>query len=304
MARRRLIIVTVVVLAAIAIGIIPSVVQFIAEREIMRLQSRGMRVQAQGVSGFILGITAQHIESWVPLRVSGAYGGAFPLQLRVEDVRISARYRPLALQTLAQAQGVLYGGRAQATITNLLSAPELEAHVSQLDLSVHPQLRALGIESGLVDASVTKHPLGPRLSAEASYSVSIKDLEIYPPSSLRSISGVSRIANGHAHLKASINQDGLLSVQSSTFDSSLASGAIQGAVQITPDGGLRNLRASIRVRLDRPDSNKLVPWLPTLPGQGVSGDATNFICIFRSAPCDASRMMRLGSECVHVSCSG
>jgi hypothetical protein len=305
MSSRRIILVTLAILAGVVIGIAPSVIQFFAERELVKLQQRGVRIQVESLSGFIVGISAKQVESWLPIGVRTAGVRTIPLQLQAEDVRVSAGFSPLALQLRVYAEAAIYGGSAQATFTNLVSAPKVEGAARGVDVSIHPQLRALGIESGIVEATITNHPLDGKWKDDASYTLSLDNLEILPPGWLQTMGGISQVRNGRAVLRATVRQGGQLSLQSSSFDCSLASGSLQGTAIITESGDLMNVNASIRVNLDRPDSDKIGRWLPIIAGSGIASNATSFVCAIRSTRCGATAGARsFANGCVTFTCAG
>jgi hypothetical protein len=301
MSARRIILVTLIIVVGVGIGITPSVIQFFAERELLRLQQRGVRIQAEGLSGFVVGLEAKQVESWIPIRVNGAGVGAIPLQLRAEDLRVSAGLNPLSLHMRAQA--AIYGGTAHATVTNLFSAPKVAATAQRVDLAIHPQLRALGVEFGTVEATINNHPVEGVWNDEALYSISLDNLELLAPVWLQNYGGISEIRHGRATLQATVQQGGQLTLHSSNFDCSLGSGALQGTALLKAGGDIDSINGSIRVNLDRPDSDKVARWLPLIAGSGMTSDATSFICAIRSAKCGAPGTLPVGKGCVTVTCA-
>jgi hypothetical protein len=300
MSARRILIIALISVIAVVIGITPSALQFFAEREIIRLQQSGVRLHVEGISGFLVGVTAKQLESWIPVAVGGA--STIPLQIRAEDVTISTGFRPFKLQLTTQAKAAIYGGIAEATITSRFSGPKIAGSASKIDLSLHPQLRALGIESGIIDVTFSNHPLDGIWSDEAAYWFSLDSLELLPPAWLQTMGGVSQVRNGRASIRATIKQDGRLTIQSSSFDCSLASGALEGTATVKPRGELDNLNAIIRVNLNRPDSDKIARWLPIITGSQIASDTTSFVCKLRSTGCGAAKSLPFGRGCISFSC--
>lgn len=303
MATRRIIIIASCVLVGVLVGITPSALQFFAERQLLQLQHRGVRLRADGISGFLLGVAAAQVEGWLTIATSRSGVSTIPLQLRAEDVRISAGFSPLNLQLRAHAEATIYAGRARATIAKLFSGQKVEAALQRVDLSIHPQLRAFGLESGIIDATMHNHPLDGDWSQEATYSISLDHLELLAPAWLQAVSGISQVSGGQAVLRATVKQGGRLSLQSSNFDCSLGSGTLQGTALLKGDGEIENINASVRFRLDRPDSDKVGRWLPVIVGSGSSGDATSFMCSVRSTKCGTAGAQRIGKGCVAVTCA-
>jgi|GEM_PF-2775037 len=304
MSKRRFIIALLVVAVSVAIGLVPSILQFVAERELIKLKDRGIRVQVQGVSGFLIGVSATSAEVWVEIPVRSGAIRSFPLQVSVENASVSLRPRLNPLQTAAEFSAAAYSGSVGVTLTNLLASPRITANVEGLDIGLHPQLRALGIEQGALSVQVTEHPLGPVWESDATYALEIKDLSVLPSSSIQQISGVSRLEGGKASLKATIKKGGNLKIDSGSFDSSLASGTLLGSAVIDPKGDITNINGTIRVNLDRDGSSKLAAWLPILTNQTVSSEASSFVCSFRSATCGSSGTIKVGTTCLRSTCAG
>jgi hypothetical protein len=302
MSKGRILAIVLISVGCVAVGVAPSVLQFFAQREISRLQRAGFRIQAEGIEGFIFGVGAKRIDSWIALPIGAAGISAVPLQIQVDDVSTSAYFQPLFLQTSVRIKGSLYGGALNATLLNLLGAPLLSGTANRVDLSIHPQLRALGIDSGVVNLTTTNHPIKGVWRAEAEYTLSITEFDLRPPRPIQTISGISQLRKGQVDLKAKIKPEGALSIESASFDSSLASGSLTGSATIQPSGHLLNVNANLRVNLDRPDSSKLKVWLPLLTNQEISSEANNFTCQIRSVACGSGAALRLGSSCLRASC--
>lgn len=304
MTTRRVTAVLLGVVVAVSVGITPSIIQFFAQREVLRLQRAGVRIQVDGITGFFVGVAAKQLESWIGIPVGPGRGAAFPLQIRAEDVRASAHFSPFTATTSATLKGTLYGGAADATITNLLRSPLLTARLQKIDISSHPQLSALGIESGAVDVSVANHPLRHVWSAEAQYSLTLERLSLHPPPSVQSVSGISQLSDGSVVLKATVSKDGELSINEGSFDSSLASGTLRGSSRITAGPELTEINLMFRINLNRQDSSKIAAWLPILTNQSVPRDASSFSCTVRSVGCRVAGAVKFGAACVRASCAG
>jgi len=270
----------------------------------VRRQHSGVKLQADGISGFLFGIAAKQLESWLQIKAGGVGVSAIPIQLRAEDIRISAGFSPFALQLRVHAEAVIYAGRATATIINFFSGPKVEANLQQIDLSIHPQLRAFGVESGIIDATIRNHPLEGPWSQEAMYHISVDNLELLAPAWLQTIAGISQIRSGRVTLKATVKPGGQLALQSSSFDCSLGSGTLQGTALLKSYDDIEDINASVRFRLDRPDSDKVGRWLPVIIGQGIASETASFICSMRSIGCGAAGAQRFGKGCIAASCVG
>jgi hypothetical protein len=303
MSKGRILALVFITIACVAVGIAPSILQLLAQREISRLQREGVRIQAEGLEGFLFGVAAKRIDSWIAVPVGAAGISAVPLQIQVDDVSTSAHINPFFFQTSARLNGSLYGGTISATLFNLLGTRLLSGTASRVDLSIHPQLRALGIDSGVVDLATVNHPIQGIWRAESEYTLRISEFDLRPPRPIQTLSGISQLSDGRTEVRAKIKPEGALSIESASFDSSLASGSLKGSATIRPSGELQNVSATVKVNLDRPDSAKLKVWLPLLSNQEVSSEASNFTCQIRTVGCGVGGTVRFGSSCLKASCA-
>jgi len=304
MSKRRVLIVIVIILASVVIGLVPSALQLVAERELIKIKERGVRVQVQGITGFLVGVSAVSAEGWLELPLAKGAVRSFPVQLTAENVAVSLQPRLNPFRTSVKLSAAAYGGTLGANLTDLFATPHVSATIDGLDIGLHPQLRAIGIEQGSIRLSLTDHPLRPVWERDATYALDLTNLDLLPPSSIQQISGVSRLENGQASLRATIRKGGGLTIDSGTFDSSLASGTLLGTAGITPKGELVNVNATVRVNLDRDGSPKLAAWLPIITNQAVSNDAKSFVCNFRTTTCGSSGSIRAGASCLRATCAG
>jgi hypothetical protein len=304
MSKRSIILVLVIILASVAIGLVPSVLQLVAERGLIKIRERGVRVQVHGIAGFLIGVSADSAEGWAEVPLKNGAIRSFPVQITVENAAISLRPRLNPFHSSVELSAAAYGGKLGATLTELFATPHISAQIDGLDIGLHPQLRALGMEQGSIRLSLTDHPLRPVWERDATYALDLKNVDLLPPSSIQQISGVSRLENGQASLRATIRRGGGLTIDSGTFDSSLASGTLLGSAGITTGGELTSVNATVRVNLDRDGSPKLAAWLPIITNQAVSSDAKSFVCNFRSANCGSSGSIRVGAGCLRATCAG
>lgn len=304
MSKRRIIIALVAVVISVTVGLIPAALQFVAERELIKLKDRGLRVQVQGISGFLIGLSVTGAEGWVEIPLRTGAVRSFPLQLIVENSSVSLKPKLNPFRTAVEVFAEAYGGSIGATINNVFTSPLVSARVERLDISLHPQLRALGIEQGLINLQVTEHPLLPMWERDATYALEMEGLDLLPPRSIQQLSGVSRLDKGKASLRATINKGGNLKIDLGLFDSSLASGTLLGSAVIDSKGMVTNINVTIRVNLDRDGSSKLAAWLPILTHQAVSSDVRSFVCNFKSASCSSGGAIKIGTTCLRSACAG
>lgn len=291
------------VTVGVAVGVTPSILQFLAEHQLIRLKQAGVKVQADGVAGFLVGVSAKSIEGWVALPKLGPELPGVPIQLRAESVKLSAGVRSFLPATFARLTAAFYGGTVDTTVAALIAGPTVSATVQAVDLSLHPQLRALGFEQGLVDLTALDHALNGTGTKPAHYTLKIRELAFQPPPTIANVTRISSLRDGTLQLSASVKPEGGLSIESCTFDSSLASGTFSATATLRSPREIKNVSGSLQVNLDRPDSSKLAVWLPMLTNQAVSSESARFVCHFRSVSCSSSDAIRLGTACIKASCS-
>lgn len=304
MLKRPVIIALVVIAASVAVGLVPSLLQLVAERELIKLKERGIRVQVQGIAGFLLGLSATSAEGWAEIPIRSGAIRSFPLQLSVENLIASVRPKLNPFRTSVELSAAAYSGTLGASLSNLSGIPRITATIKGVEIGLHPQLRALGVERGQLDLAVAEHPLQPVWEEEAAYALEIKNVDLLPPSSVQQISGIARLTASRTTVQATIKKGGSLVINSGTFDSSLASGTLQGSAAIDSKGALYNINGTLRVNLDRDESPRLAAWLPLLTNQAVPSDAKNFVCNFRSTGCGTAGVIRIGSFCLRSACAG
>jgi hypothetical protein len=303
MSKWRTITILFAIAASVAIGVTPSILQFLAEHQLIRLQQSGVKVQADGVSGFLFGVSAKSIEGWVTIPQQGPRLAGLPVQLRAESVQVSAGIRSILPQTFVHLTGAFYGGTLDTSVSRLVTRPTFSGTVHGVDVSLHPQLRALGFEQGLVDLAALEHPVSGTWTNTSNYTLKIRELVLRPPPTIANVTRITELRDGTVELSASVNQDGALTTESCTFDSSLASGTFSATATLRSPSDITNISGSLQVNLDRQDSDKLAPWLPILTNQAVSSESVRFVCHFRSTACSSSGALRLGSGCIRASCS-
>jgi hypothetical protein len=287
--------------AAVALGVAPSLLQFFAEQSLIKLRARGVRLNIDGIQGFILGVGAERLESWVP--VGAPNQGAVPIQIIIDkpEAKLKVPWFTMSLPVL-DLSGLLYGGQLRARLTDILSLRGLSFDATDIDLSLHPQLRALGIEEGQISVSTDNHPLDLKWAGKSSYTVLVDQVRFAPPAMLRSFIALNQISDGALEAEISVNPGGQVSLSAAKFDSSLASGELTGLAAISPSGHLRIKTGSIKVFLNRPDSPKLGNWLPLITNQKVLPDATSFACSFQATSCTDRYDIKIGHDCLRSKC--
>jgi hypothetical protein len=302
MSKRKILLFGLSAFVLILLGITPAILQFAGEQSLIKLRERGVKVNAEGINGFLFGIGAESIEGWIP--VSSQRGPTLPIQVRVDNFtgRILVPLLPPGLPK-TELRATVYGGEVTAETPLLSGSKRISLDARKVDLSLHPQLRALGIEDGKLSINFKDHPSDLKWVSKTSYHIELESLRFSPPSSIRSLIAVNEISDGSIRADISAAPSGEISIDSAEFDSSIATGKISGTAQMGPRGELVVSKGIIKVDLNRPDSAKLSTWLPLITNRRVSSEAQSFSCSFRATSCEEASDARIGSSCLKAICN-
>ncbi len=303
--RRRFIIALLFIFAA-AWVLTPQIMHFLGQELLNTLHERGARIRVEGLSGTRVGLAAELIEGWASIPVGGSVK-AFPISLKV-DTPSTALRTPLLSPWSPQAvfHGTAYAGTVQGSlplISALKQRPSLTLAIKGVDLSLHPQARAFGVEAGSVDAQVDNHPVSGLPDQEARYSLDMRGLSVTLPPMVAQIVKITTLANATVSAKATLKPTGNFTLEPCTLQSSL------GAVELKAQGvwtgsSVKDARGVVLFNLEGEQGALLRPWLgllvPTarLPSEGP------IQCDFRAGPCSGSgsTQVRLGSMCLRLEC--
>jgi hypothetical protein len=302
MSKRKIFLLVSLATGLVLIGITPAVLQFVGEQGLIGAREHGVRINAEGIKGFILGIEADSLEGWLP--VSSTRGPSLPVQVKVEQLsaRIKIPLLPPGLP-VTELRAKMYGGDISATTSLLARFKRLSLEASNIDLSLHPQLRALGIEDGKLTIKFKDHPGDLKWTARTPYHIELESLRFSPPSQIRSFIALNEISDGSLRADISAAPSGEISIDSAEFDSSLAAGKFTGVARIAANGELVISQALLKVELNRPDSAKLATWLPLITNRRVSPEAQSFSCSFRSTSCKDPHDLEIGRSCLAATCN-
>jgi hypothetical protein len=302
MSKRRFLLLGFLAAGLVSIGITPAILQFAGEQALIKAREQGVKVSAEGIKGFILGIEADSLEGWLP--VSSTRGPSLPMQVKAEQ--LSARIRiPLLPPGLpvTEFRANMYGGAVSATTPLLAGFKRLSLEASKIDLSLHPQLRALGVEDGKLTIKFQDHPGDLKWTAKTPYHIELESLRFSPPIQIRSFIALNEISDGSLRADISAAPSGDISIDSAEFDSSLAAGKFSGTARIAANGELVISQALLKVELNRPDSPKLATWLPLITNRRVSPEAQSFSCSLKAASCEEARDVQIGRSCLKATCN-
>lgn len=303
--RRRLLIAGIIILVA-AFALTPPAMHFLGQELVNDLQDRGARIRVDGLEGRRIGLSAEAIEAWLSVPV-GKRNRFLPVSLKFEDATatVSARWlSPWAPQVVFH--GTSYGGRVAGALP-LLSAlaelPTLQLSVKGVDLSMHPQARAFGVEAGTIDAQADNHPIAGLPRDEARYSVDLRNLTVTLPPMVAQVVKISSLTETSLSAKAVVKTTGNFALEPCTLKSSL------GSVELTARGvwsgeSVRDLWGTLHLDLNTEQGALVRPWLGLLVPKARLSAEGPVECDFRGAPCadSAGTQLQLGPVCVRLEC--
>lgn len=299
----RLVIIILTVLAIAFIGLYPSLLHFAIERELTHLQDAGFKIQTTGLSTSLTGVRANAVETWISTTTYKSRGRSLPIQLHLDNLSAAPKVQLMPPGIQANLAASIYGGTLQIKATDIIYTPLLNSAISNLDLSLHPQLRAMGVESGRLSGIMESRNPARFPFADSMLKLELQELELHPPSFIQKLIGISRLTSGSATSKMIMKENGVITVESFGFDSSLASGRLSGSARLSSTHELRDLKATADVNLNRADSDKIARWLPILTNQAVDASAKSIRCTIASSSCSNQKSLHSPFGCVQVSCT-
>jgi hypothetical protein len=303
---RKPLVIGVLCIGLMAWFLLPSFIQYFAQREVLRLQSAGLKAKFVGLSGRRIGIAVESIEGWVPVQQGGRVG-SFPVSYQIDDalVLLSAPFlRPWEIGTKFSARA--YQGSISGVVVGLSSSALLDADIAKIDLSLHPQLRALGLEAGLLSGAVQRHALNPIQTVTSEYQVTAEALRVTLPAAIRDIIKISSIDQGRLVLKLTLEPSGRFNLSSCSLTSSLVKASLSGRGSVASRKSLSDFQGTARVELLGDEGAKLAQWLPLLTNQRVSASDKSFSCAIQVGPCEkfSAFDFRIGPRCGKATCGG
>lgn len=306
MTKRAVITSSLLVLALVAWGITPAIIQYFATQALLKARDSGLQLDVSDLSGQRIGVDVGSVEGWAPLKVSNGALSAIPFTYKLDNLELRLKlFNWPPAQPQLNLSGIGYGGNISATLSSLLTSWNIDLNITGLDLSAHPQLSALGLSAGRLNLTASAHPLNLDWRREANYTLNLSGLQVELPSLARDLTRISNISDGLIEGRAVIKPSGNLEVVSCDIKSSLFSAKLTGRGKIAPTGELSGVSGMLRVALDQPDSQALAAWLPLITNQQVEPTSTKFGCVIQSGSCSGSvrTIIRLGKECLRLICN-
>ena len=286
--------------------LLPSFLQYFAQRELLKLHSSGIKLKVNGLIGKRVGLGAESVEGWlaIPVRNKTPVSNV-PVNYRFEDIEVLARIPLLTpWKPGVTVNARAYGGRIDAVASDLTAAPTLSAEISQVNLSLHPQLRALGFDSGLLSALVKNHPLSLNQVSTSEYSVRVEQVELALPSSISDLIKISALSQGKLSCNLSLAPSGSFALPTCEFSSSAAKLTLSGRGTLIKMQSIDQFSGTLNVNLLGEDGAKLSQWMPILTNQRVRSVDSNFSCSLQIGACGSlsSFDFRIGPRCGRAVC--
>ena len=286
----------------------PPLAHYLAQELVFDAQKRGVKLRVDGLEGRRFGIAAEGAEGWLAVSLpDGTDRRArrkVPISISAENLQVLARIpllRPWGVG--AQFSATAYGGSIQGIVDDVSSSPALSGTIRGIDLSQHPQLRALGVASGAVNIDVEQLPLGSVIPKDARYLVEVIGLRVELPPMVAVLAKLESVSDIRAKIQGALKTTGRFNISEGSLVGSFgrASLTAQGKLE---ELELREVSGSVDIELSGKDGEALRPWASLL--SNVSGsDAGVVHCAFKSGSCAATApfLLNLGSLCVLASCS-
>ncbi len=266
----------------------PKVVEHAALAALKASRSASFTPVWSGVRGTWDGVHIDSINALiaVPARASGPIR-SLPLRLSIENVWI----RPSIVSALLNREalrfsGEIFGGSVSGSLFALLSSPGGTIAWSDINiatLALFPEIRALGLRSGLLEGSIRVGNFGTGGIPSATYSLVVKRFSA-PNSSYSSLLklGPEDVFDLSASGAATADT---LTVDTLTVSSNLGRLQARGKARVRGQHELESFEAVTSLELSQQGSEKMGAWLPLLTNGQVASSATSLTIRTKSVPC-------------------
>jgi hypothetical protein len=307
--RKRVILVTVALLSA-TVALWPTIATFLLQDALRGARAAGAQIAWRGVSASFLSARAELIEVWVPgpaLQVPlGSKRITVPgpaLKLELHDV--VATLSPISVLTLSpqlQLVAQLYGGRATATVSRMLSAaPQADISISDLTLDKHPQLSSIGLDGGVLAGNATQlmYSAKDRSVTSGAFALHLSRLTVPERPELKMLMKLGSISIQQLTVAGSIS-DTTVTLNPLRLTSSL--GRAEGDGVLSPARSSRPLafQGQLQVNLAAGGDNTLSDWLPLITNGALTSADKAFLLKGRTVPCShaSGTILRYSWGCV------
>jgi hypothetical protein len=267
---------------------LPAVITYLAEHELLKFRSEGdIRItRADGISGFILGVRADSIHGYAPLKFDMGLIKSIPLNFQITalSTKLSPSFVPPGLSL--NIHGEMYGGKLNGALDLISTDGGLSLSGSAINLAKHPQFRGIGILGGLLSFEVSRHPINLDWRDGATYKLDLKGLDIELPGLVSGLlQGLNSIKRGDLAVSMSVKEGGSFSIKGGRIDSSIGMVEVNAEGIVGKKGGVQDLDAKIGINLIGEDSGKIIPWIPVLTKGALTDGRRSINAQIRSLSC-------------------
>lgn len=250
---------------------------YVEEQITSLAKAQNIPLSLKGFDLFFLGVRAENLETFIKQTLTPVNLGSVEVQTATTSL---FKFNPSFT-----VSGKLYGGEVLAEIqsfprSNSVTISKLA--INDVRLALHPQLQALGVNKGILRASLERAKLMPQQVEAESLSLEIIDLE-KPGSSMvpAFITGLPLDLNIPPVMGLSIKlrgiiKGGALRVSECTGKSNLASFKNLGDWTIALNKRTPNLKFEARMDLTDEGLALVGQWLPVISQQKLSANARSF----------------------------
>jgi hypothetical protein len=290
-------IVAIGVTVALIVVIAPSVLQYVAQSYLTKLQTQGVRLKVRDLTGHFLGLSASSVEGWLPVPVDGGRR-AMPISLELSNVDAGVRW---SLMPDLRIRANAYNGTIEVEAPLFSSTPTLSFTIKDLDISQHPQVHPAGVTSGLLRASGSTISLDPNKPTASTVRVQVDNLNLTTIPMVKQFTKIDSIRDASLSAEITTKADGSVTINPFSVTSSLG-GARGRATGVLPARGRAPaLNANLRFELSEDEGAQLANWLPILTNNAIDSSRRSFSLAIQAVPCSGRYTARMGDLCVRQS---
>jgi hypothetical protein len=302
---RQLIIVAVVVVISTTILSWPAVLRYLIQSGLQQARRSGQHLSWSGLSTGMKSLSLDSLTVWVPSpKIQGSL--RIPLSIDLQEVTASLKAADLfMLRPTVIYQTSLYGGSIKGDAHLAGATTEVSATLENIEVGKHPQIGALGIRGGTINAVIDRLAVTPSGPVGGTFSLSIRHLSPPAGGAAKTLLKIDDLGPLDLDTAGTVTQQ---SVELSNVKLVSNFGEVSG--QIIVRNHLSKsplLSGDLRVSLSEQGSSTLGPWLPLIPGAGLDSTARGFLVRIATLPCAKARadavLVNFGDQCAKLSFS-
>jgi hypothetical protein len=302
---RQLIVVGVVVIVSTAILSWPAVLRYLIQSGLQQARRSGQHLSWSGLSTGIKSLSFDSLTVWVPSPpIQGSL--RIPISIDLQEVAASLKAADLfMLRPTVLYQTSLYGGSIKGDAHIGGATTVVSAKIENIEIGKHPQIGALGIRGGTINAVIEQLALTPSGPTGGTFSLTVRHLSPPAAGAAKTLLKIDDLG------PVDIDTAGTITPQSVELPRvKLVSNFGEVSGQITMRNHLSEsplLSGDLRVSLTEQGSSALGPWLPLIPGAGLDSTTRGFSVRIATLPCAKARadavFINFGERCAKLSFS-